>query len=101
MANRAEWTRRVRRWRASGLTGGEFATAEGLIEGTLRHWAWRLGRDGVSESVGPECAFVEVALPAGEATVLEVVLRRGVTIRVPTGFDEETLRRAVATLERT
>jgi hypothetical protein len=91
-----EWCDRVRRWRASGLTGGDFAEREGVNEATLRHWAWKFGQQGKSEE-GP--AFVEVVAPVPSRGELEVVVHDDLRIRVPTDFDETTLRRLLAVVE--
>ena len=58
MAKRVEWAKRVERWRASGLSGGAFALREGIREGTLRHWAWRLARE--RSEPGVTHGFVEL-----------------------------------------
>jgi len=99
-AKQAEWRDRVRRWRASGLTAGSFAEMEGVSEGTLRHWAWRLGlgrTKRASQATPP--AFVEVVTRSVAASELEIVVRDGVRIRVPSEFDDTTLRRVLALLE--
>jgi hypothetical protein len=46
---RGVWARRVRGWRAGGLTAEAFAGREGCQAATLRWWAWRLSRDGHRE----------------------------------------------------
>ena len=94
MAKRAEWVRLVERWRRSEQTASQFAEREGLREGTLRHWAWKL-RNGRELP-----AFVEVAAPeVVSGGDLELVLRNELRIRVPAGFDERTLQRLVSMLE--
>jgi hypothetical protein len=98
MATRGEWKVRVRQWRSSGLTAGAFAEQEGLNEQTLRHWAWQLERAQGSTSTG----FVEVVVPTAtpsRETVIEVVLRDGVRLRVESGFDPETLKQVICLLE--
>jgi hypothetical protein len=42
---RHQWSRLVARWRRSGESAGAFAYAHGVLEGTLRWWAWKLGRE--------------------------------------------------------
>lgn len=83
-------TRRKRR----GLTYRELAEESGISERTLSWWAWKLRReerDGIS--------FVELQV-SGEAASgeIEVVLAGGHRLRVPAGFDEDTLRRLVVAL---
>lgn len=94
---RATWAKRVERWRASGLSAGEFAAEIGVNARTLAYWKWKLGRPESSR----RAEFVEVMSPAraeagGEQ--LEVVLESGVVVRVPARFDADALRRVVAAL---
>jgi hypothetical protein len=93
---RDEWSRRVLRWRASGLTAREFASREELNAATLRWWSSRLGRD-----QRPAGKFVDVTalVPRAPDASLEVVVRGGMRIRVSRGFDAELLRAVVAALE--
>lgn len=43
MADRAEWTRRVSEWRASGQPSPEFCKGKPFSPGGLRFWAHKLG----------------------------------------------------------
>ncbi len=107
--SREVWTKRIERWRASGLTAEEFASEIGVKANTLRHWSWVLGRkrrgpgDGLARRARPpEVAFVEVATPApgsGSVEPLELVVRDGIRIRVPAAFDADALRRVIAAVE--
>ena len=116
-ASRAEWVKRVERWRDSGLTAKEFAAETGLKASTLTYWKWKLSADARAEGAGaqppmranrkrrstcqsktlvPKAAFVELAAAVMPApSMLEVVLSDGLSVRVPTGFDEDTLVRVV------
>src|SRR6187551_1305689 len=44
--SRETWAKRVRRWRESGLTSGEFCAEVDLNPHTLIYWAWRLRKEG-------------------------------------------------------
>ena len=46
---RAQWRRLVSSWRRGGQTAEEFAKERGVVEATLRWWAWRLAQDGELE----------------------------------------------------
>ena len=111
---RDEWAKRVERWRDSGLTAKEFASETGLKASTLSYWKWRLSADrrapskdaksGVRRRVAPVAAsfpkasgptFVEVAPPSAPSVGLELVCPHGLVLRVPVGFDEDTLRRTL------
>jgi transposase len=102
MANRAEWTQRIRRWQASGLTAREFAEREGLREQSLAWWKWKLG-SAVSESaVSASTTFLPVRVvdispvPVPAAEAFEVALPNGRVVRVPPSFDDATLERLLA-----
>jgi hypothetical protein len=36
------WSKRVSRWKESGLTAKEFAVELGISANSLKHWKWRL-----------------------------------------------------------
>ena len=44
--SRETWAKRVKRWRESGLTSGEFCAEVDLNPRTLIYWAWRLRKEG-------------------------------------------------------
>ncbi len=61
---------------------------------TLRWWACRAEPTGRS-------GFVEVTLPhGGSDSGVELVLRDGTRVRLEREFDDETLRRVIAAVER-
>lgn len=110
--SREVWAKRIERWKDSGLTAAEFAAETGVNAHSLSWWKWRLGtkmapgssgrrsrRAPLAPSVQP-LQFVELAAPPG-SSVLEVVLARDRTVRVPLGFDGPTLERLLGILERT
>lgn len=110
----AEWAKRVERWKDSGLSAKEFAAQTGFNASTLTYWSWKL-RAGIAKGAaerGTSAArtarrstkasprFVEVSTSiAASTTALELVLNRGIIVRIPSGFDEATLMRAVRALE--
>lgn len=113
-ASRAEWIKRVERWKDSGLSAKQFAAEIGVSAQGLTLWRWKLRqsdnrgrsssvvRGDVSEpQMDASPKFLQlVAAPdaVSSAIPFEVVLPRGLTLRVPTGFDEPTLLRLVELL---
>jgi hypothetical protein len=112
---REVWSKRVARWRDSGLSAKEFAAETGIRSATLSHWAWKLGSVTATETAERKASrrvpegrveWVEVAPPLAaeheSATVgiglFELVLGTRV-VRVPPDFDSEALRRLLAVLE--
>lgn len=103
-ATRSEWSGRVRRWRASGLTAGRFAAREGFDAKTLRWWAWRLGSE--QRHAKPRATFVEVSVappspvsaPAPAPSPIEVIVGDSLRVLVRPGFDRESLRQVLGLL---
>jgi hypothetical protein len=76
----------------------EFAGRHGL--GVQRLYRWRAELSSQSPASLPPTTFVEIARPPATVRApIEVVLRSGVVLRVPGGFDEEDLRRVLAVVD--
>ena len=117
-SNRAEWSKRVERWRDSGLTAKEFSSETGLNSSTLSYWSWKLGQtSGEAEPrkakpTGPrprrkatkkvQGKFVELSPPVVSAvpSVVEVTLG-DMRVRVPVDLDETALTRVMRALGAT
>lgn len=117
-ASRAEWIKRVQRWRDSGLTAQEYAAETGLNANTLQNWGWRLRsetRPGRATMTAPRrtragrseterVPVVEVvgatmaSAPAAPTASYELVVS-GVVVRVPAIFDGDSLRQLLRVLE--
>jgi hypothetical protein len=110
------WRRSIRQQQRSGLTVRAFCLREGLKEGAFRWWRQALARrdrevaattqaDREGEPIEAAPTFLPVRLldpeeiPARPSPPIEVVLRTGPTIRVPSGFDPRTLGQVLAVLE--
>ena len=97
-STKAEWARRVARWRASGLSGPAFSEREGLNVRTLRYWSWRLDKE-ARETAPTALSFVELPSLPEAVGMLEVVAESGHTVRVPADFDASALERLLDLLE--
>lgn len=110
-ATRAEWVKRVERWQDSGLTAKEFAAELDVSPNSLTFWKWKLGRERGTPNANATKAtqsndvttlqflqLVPTQADAPSSPALEVVIRRDIVVRVPRGFDEETLTRVVRAL---
>jgi hypothetical protein len=66
------WSKRIERWKDSGLTAAEYAQETGLNRHTLAYWNWRLKTQGQSTTKRSEKEtpipprFVEVAVTMPE-----------------------------------
>jgi hypothetical protein len=110
-ADRAIWAERVQGWVDSGLTAKEYAAETGLNVNSLTHWKWRLGAEARAlpraRLAAPPVVEVklEEAAPrpnvevGGAVPPFEMVLARGLTVRVPQRFDVRALRELLHALE--
>jgi hypothetical protein len=57
---REQWRHLLAQWRRSGESGGEFARKLGVLETTLRWWAWRLDGQGKQVPGEPPVTLVPV-----------------------------------------
>jgi hypothetical protein len=107
---RAEIAGLARSYRASGLGRSEFCRQHGLALSTLsRHLrkqfeeAARRDSDVIGRSPLVEVKLAEVVNPGCDmerAASLKVLLSNGRRVEIGDGFDEQTLRRLIAALER-
>lgn len=114
---RSHWVAHIFAQASGGLTVVDYCRAHGLGRESFYRWKRVLRASGelgvLLGAGGPQPAdsvvngakplFAEVRLPAGvaapAASGVEVVLGRGAVVRVSQGFDAETLRRVVSSLE--
>lgn len=94
------WRKVFSRWRRSGLSVREFCQAEGVNEPRFYWWRRKL-----ETAEAPKPAFLPVHVIANDAEPvvsqsIEVVLHNGRCLRVPPGFDAETLVKLVELLDR-
>ena len=102
-----EWLDRVTRWQSSGLDLDAFAALEGIASKRLRWWLSNPGRLGlnapfvnstVTASTAHSFVQLEAPAPLEPAPWLEVVAN-GRVVRVPPGFDEQTLMRILSIID--
>lgn len=118
------WEDVVRRWKESDRSVRDHCRAEGLRESAFYFWRRKLERPGrpsgtvgqspakasrrLSESRRGTPSFLPVRVtapvsespgPAEAARGVEIVLRQGGMVRVPVGFDRQTLADVLAVLE--
>ena len=95
-----KWIGRVSGWRTSGLSAPAFAAGKEFTAGGLRHWAHVLKKRGLAGGAAP--ALVRVARvdrSPGEGSSSSLTIEIGAArVRVPSGFDEATVRAVVDAL---
>ena len=93
------WRDWIGRWRRGTRTVDEFCARHGLALSAFRYWQ-RTIAEREHEVAEESPVFVQVGVATAPTTsTLEVVLGCGRVVRVPAGFDGETLRQLLAVLE--
>jgi hypothetical protein len=81
-------------WQASGQTIRAFCHAQRLSEPSFYAWRRRI----IAQRERQQPAFVPVRVTPTTSIPLELVLATGRVVRVPPGFDADTLRQLIAVL---
>lgn len=110
--SRETWSKRVEKWKTSGLTAAEFAAKIGVSASSLSWWKWQLGsqrrklaakgrrsRSKAGTAAVSPLTFVEMSA-AVRGEPFEIVLASGSRIRVPVDFDVAALERLVQALDK-
>lgn len=90
------WRMAIETWQASGLSVRQFCKQEGLAEPSFYIWRKKLAgddseRDNQDKAESSSSAFIEVAMPRGNPTAIELLLASGNTLRIPADVDSATL----------
>ena len=101
-ATHAERQGHVQAWEASGLSAHAYAAQAGVNPNTLVGWRWQQRRQVEVRRSGRPAAleFVELRETEDGGTRDATIELRldGLTVRVPDGFEPETLRRVLSVL---
>jgi hypothetical protein len=104
------WRRLIDRWRASGQPKSAFCEREGVSDAAMHWWMRQLERrDGRGRSKAsapaprkpakPKFVPLRVVTSSSSGTQPFELVVAGKVVRVPQGFDPETLRQLIAALE--
>ena len=97
----AYWRKHVEARERSGQSVREYCRAQGLSESGFYFWKRELKRrDERAASNERAPAFAEVRVAAAQEGLIEIAVAGSRRIHVHPGFDEETLLRVLAALER-
>jgi len=111
MTERAQyWQRYLDRWERSGLSQAGFCRRHGLKAVTFGWWKRKLATErthirrrgadaGRASSVAHRADFVEVAMTSAGMAAYEVVLSRGVVLRLPADFDPDRVSQLIAVVK--
>lgn len=90
----SKWRALIKEQDASGLTVREFAATRGVAPSTMFWWRCKLRRRRPADET--QLVPVEVVQAATDpAVAIELVIRDGIVLRLPRGFDEADLRRVL------
>jgi len=96
------WAKRIERLRDSPLTDIEFAAEIGVNVNTLRSWKYKIRHGDSKRRIRKpkprqgKPTFLEISASGLGASDLELVIAEGLRIRVPVGFDNDTLSRLLS-----
>jgi transposase-like protein len=106
---RAEWQKRIERWRDSGLSAEQFAAELGINAGTLKYWKYRIGKEATGSvaaeqkprpSKAPRAAsLVEVQATMITSSPFVLELGQDRRLQIPSRFDASALERLLSLLE--
>lgn len=97
----AYWRKHVQARERSGRSVREYCRARGVSESGFYFWKRELKRrDERAASSGNAPVFAEVRVAAAQEALIEIAFAGTRRIQVHPGFDEETLARVLAVLER-
>jgi len=95
------WREHVAAWEKSGQSIRGYCRAQELSEAGFHFWKRELKRrDERRASEARRPAFAEVRIAAVHEAFIEIVCGESRRIQVHPGFDEETLTRVIAAVER-
>ena len=89
---------RLEAWDASGMSLRAFAVREGLKPHTL--WLWKKRLRGATAVTTSFASVVVGGASASSGRAFELVVRGGMSLRIPADFDEAALARLLAVLGR-
>ncbi len=96
VGRREFWQEAMARWQSSGLSVRRFCEGEGLCTASFYGWRRRLLGGGASKKVPSK--FIEVSLPIGPESGLELVLSSGHLLRISSEVDGVLLDRVLHSL---
>ena len=95
------WRRHVAARERSGQSVRGYCRSQGISEAGYHFWKRELKlRDDRAELRGSASAFAEVRVTAAPDALIEIACAGSRRVRVHPGFDEETLGRVLAVVER-
>ena len=97
----SQWLALIEEQVRSGMTMKAFAAANGITLSTLGYWKYKRARRREQSSAAQlmPVRVVDDASVAPRVAPIELVLRGGLLVRVPAGFDESTLLRVLRVAE--
>lgn len=98
-SRRRYWLEHVTRWESSGQSIMGYCSAHELSEKSFHYWK-KMVKHSAASSEGTRLSFAELQLVAPQQAAIEIALGEGRRVQVHPGFDEDTLARVLAVLER-
>jgi hypothetical protein len=96
------WQSSIKKWRKSGLSVRQFCKDQDLSEPSFYFWRRKLIKTGAAEADGQKdkkpSAFIEVSIPDGNLSTLELVLTSGNVLKIGSSVDSRALNNVLSVL---
>ena len=96
------WLDAIDQWRNGGLSVRQFCKDQGLSEPSFYFWRKKLSKAEPSEADRQKdkktSAFIEVSIPDGNSSILELVLISGNVLRIGASVDNRALSNVLSVL---
>ena len=102
------WQMVLETFTSSGLSVRQFCQQEGVSEPAFYSWRKKLSAKNKGPSISSPKEddpasdnFIQISLPAGHSSPMELVLASGHMLRIPSGMDRQTLILVFSALSET
>jgi len=96
------WRDTITRWRNSDLSVRQFCKDRGLSSSSFYYWRKKLTKTKASETGRQKAkkasTFIEVSIPDGGSSTLELVLTSGNTLKISPSIDNRALSNVLSVL---
>ena len=96
------WRKAIKKWRNSGLSIRQFCKDQGLSKPSFYYWRKKLTKTEATEvdrqKDNKPSAFIEVSIPDGNLSTLELVLTSGNILKISSSVDSRALNNVLSVL---
>ena len=97
------WRGEIKKWRKSGLSVRQFCKNHELSEPSFYFWRRKLTKAGKTQAVRQKdkesSAFIEVSIPDGSSSIMELILTSGNILKIDSSVDTKVLNNVLSVLK--